>query len=491
MLFNSFEFTLFFPIVIILYFLLPHKFRWVLLLLSSYIFYMAWKPEYIILIIISTLIDYSMSILMEKSSNKRRRKIYLLVSIITNLGLLIVFKYFNFLFDSVSALFANTDITSPVRSFSLLLPMGISFYTFQTLSYSIDVYRKKRKVERHLGYFALYVSYFPQLVAGPIERSDRLIPQLRQKNIFNYDRVKQGMQRMLWGVFQKIIIADTIAIVVETVYSSPKEHTGLSFVIATAIFAVQILCDFAGYTNIAIGCAQIMGIELMENFRQPYFAVSIRDFWSRWHISLSTWFRDYLYIPLGGNRVKKPRYYFNIMVTFLISGLWHGANWTYVFWGGLHGVYSIIEDILSSIRKAIGLKPLIKKPWLKRFVSTTFVVILVGFSWIFFRAENLNDAFYIVSHLIEGAGMWIRPSYIKVICEQINLDFMEVLLPLIFGMIVMIIMWIQKETGKNPYESFNKLPTIIRWIVYIAFTLAIIAQFVLSNNTSQFIYFQF
>ncbi|MCK5129343.1 MAG: MBOAT family protein [Clostridiales bacterium] len=452
---------------------------------------MAWKPEYIILIIISTLIDYSMSILMEKSSNKRRRKIYLLVSIITNLGLLIVFKYFNFLFDSVSALFANTDITSPVRSFSLLLPMGISFYTFQTLSYSIDVYRKKRKVERHLGYFALYVSYFPQLVAGPIERSDRLIPQLRQKNIFNYDRVKQGMQRMLWGVFQKIIIADTIAIVVETVYSSPKEHTGLSFVIATAIFAVQILCDFAGYTNIAIGCAQIMGIELMENFRQPYFAVSIRDFWSRWHISLSTWFRDYLYIPLGGNRVKKPRYYFNIMVTFLISGLWHGANWTYVFWGGLHGVYSIIEDILSSIRKAIGLKPLIKKPWLKRFVSTTFVVILVGFSWIFFRAENLNDAFYIVSHLIEGAGMWIRPSYIKVICEQINLDFMEVLLPLIFGMIVMIIMWIQKETGKNPYESFNKLPTIIRWIVYIAFTLAIIAQFVLSNNTSQFIYFQF
>ncbi len=491
MLFNSYEFIIFFPIVILLYFALPHRFRWVMLLVSSYVFYMAWRAEYIILIIASTLVDYFMSILMDKTENQKKKKAYLFVSLVVNLGLLFVFKYFNFLNETVTNLMLGWGRENPVNNFSLLLPMGISFYTFQTLSYSIDVYKGKRKAERHIGYFALYVSYFPQLVAGPIERSDRLLPQLKMKHIFEYDRARMGLQRMLWGFFQKIVIADTVAVVVNNVYNSPQNFGGLAFIIATLGFALQIYCDFAGYTNIAIGCAQIMGIEIMENFRQPYFAVSIKDFWSRWHISLSTWFRDYVYIPLGGNRVGKVRKHFNVFITFLLSGLWHGANWTFVLWGAIHGFLRVIEDGVASIFRKRNYELMSKKPKLKRILDTIIIFAIVSFAWIFFRANSIGDAFYIVGHLFEGIGNWASPSYLNMIRNDIGLHFISVIVPLLFGLFLMGIMWVVREKGKNPYEVFSRKNVVFRWSVYIILSLIIIFKFALSDTTAQFIYFQF
>lgn len=428
---------------------------------------------------------------MEKEQKKRRRKMFLIISLTINLGLLFIFKYFNFLNETTNNLLASLNINYPVQNFSLLLPMGISFYTFQTLSYTIDVYRGKRKAERHLGYFALYVSYFPQLVAGPIERSDRLLPQLRKKHVFNQEMAKHGLQRMLWGFFQKIVIADTISIVVDTVYNSPQEHSGLAFIIATVAFAIQILSDFAGYSNIAIGCAQIMGIELMENFKQPYFAISIRDFWARWHISLSSWFKDYVYISLGGNRVKRPRYYLNIFITFFLSGIWHGANWTFVIWGSIHGILRIIEDFFGALLKKRNIILMKNSPKIKRVVSTVIVFILICFAWIFFRANTLSDALYIVSNIFNDADNWMNPSYINMIRNDIGLDFISIFLPVVIGTILMILIWISREKGNSGFSKFNSLPLLLRWIFYIIVSLMIIFIFTKSGETAQFIYFQF
>lgn len=337
MLFNSLQFLIFFPIVILLYYLLPHSKRWIFLLLASYYFYMSWNPAYIVLILISTLVDYFAAIKMSEQDNINKRKIYLFFSLFANLGLLFIFKYFNFFNDSVRLLFQSLGVNYGVPSLSLLLPVGISFYTFQTLSYTIDVYRGVTKPERHFGIFAVYVSFFPQLVAGPIERSERLLPQFRVPVIPNENNFSSGMKLMVWGFFKKVVVADNVAIIVNQVYNNVNEYQGLPLIIATFLFAIQIYCDFSGYSDIAIGSARVMGIHLMKNFNTPYFSKSITEFWKRWHISLSTWFRDYVYIPLGGNRVSKPRHYLNLFLTFLISGLWHGANWTFVIWGALHG----------------------------------------------------------------------------------------------------------------------------------------------------------
>jgi len=308
MLFNSLEFLIFLPIVIIVYYILPHKFRWVLLLAASYYFYMAWNPKYIVLIVISTLVDYFAAILMEKQKNKARRKVFLLISLFANLGLLFLFKYFNFANGTMGRIFnLFADKPYPIGSLSLLLPIGISFYTFQTLSYTIDVYRGTRKPERHFGYFALFVTFFPQLVAGPIERSDRLIPQLKIKHKLNYNSTVEALLRIAWGFFKKVVIADRIAVIVNSVYNDLGSFSSIHYIIATVGFAIQIYCDFSAYSDIAIGSAKILGINLMENFKMPYFSASISEFWSRWHISLSTWFKDYLYIPLGGKVFIKDK----------------------------------------------------------------------------------------------------------------------------------------------------------------------------------------
>ena len=392
--FNSFQFLIFFAVVVAFYFSIPQRFRWILLLGASYYFYMCWNTRYVVLIVVSTLSAYHSGIQMGKTKLRSKRRRYLLLSLLINLGLLFSFKYFNFFNDSFRSVFQHYNILYTIPALEVLLPVGISFYTFQVLSYSIDMYRGDGEPEKHLGIFALYVAFFPQLVAGPIERSTHLLPQFHKDKVFDYKRVTDGLKLMLWGFFKKVVIADRLALVVDRVYSEPTRYTGLPLVIATYFFAFQIYCDFSGYSDIAIGGAQVMGYDLMSNFRRPYFSRSVSEFWRRWHISLSSWFRDYLYIPLGGSRVGKPRLGLNLLVTFLVSGLWHGANWTFVIWGALHGSYLVLSTWTASLRGEIStILYLNKFPKVRELVRVMVTFHLVLFAWIFFRADSISDAY--------------------------------------------------------------------------------------------------
>ncbi len=342
MVFNSIHFMIFFPIVVLGYFLITHKYRWIWLLAASLYFYMSWNPKFVILILTTIIITYLSGIGISKADKEKKllkKKMFAIFSVVSNLTILFFFKYFDFVIDSINYLLGMINLKLLTPSFDVLLPVGISFYTFQALSYTIDVYRKENfKVERHLGKYALFVTFFPQLVAGPIERSENLISQFYEEHYFDYQRVKSGLLLMLWGLFEKIVIADRTAIIVNQVYNNLEQYTGFEIVVATIFFAVQVYCDFCGYSDIAIGAARVMGFHLMTNFRQPYFSQSIKEFWRRWHISLSSWLKDYVYIPLGGSRCSRVKKYRNLMITFLVSGLWHGANWTYVAWGGSWGL---------------------------------------------------------------------------------------------------------------------------------------------------------
>lgn len=325
-----------------------------------------------------------------------------MLSIFTNLGILFSFKYFNFVNDSLRALCGAVQIEYSVPDLDVLLPMGISFYTFQTLAYTIDVYRGRLAPASHLGKFALYVTFFPQLVAGPIERAQSLLPQFDQYFDFDTTRIQSGLKQMLWGFFKKLVVADRVAVLVDMVYNTPAQHDGSVLLLATYLFALQIYCDFSGYSDIAIGAAKVLGFDLMENFRTPYLSGSIREFWSRWHISLSTWFRDYLYIPLGGNRVGKWRWYYNLFVVFLISGLWHGANWTFILWGALHGAYLVLAVLFTGFWKRVErLLRLNNAPGFKRVVNVAITFHLAVFAWIFFRANSMNDAFVVLENIVE------------------------------------------------------------------------------------------
>ncbi|MFO7653519.1 MAG: MBOAT family protein [Candidatus Krumholzibacteriia bacterium] len=405
MLFNSLEFLLFFPAVVALYFGMPPRFRWVLLLAASYYFYASWRVEYLSLIIISTVVDYVAGLGLGAATSRKLRRLWLGLSLTTNLGLLFAFKYYGFFSDSLAALSGSLGRDVMFPELQILLPVGISFYTFQTLSYTIDVYNRKRPPERHLGIFAVYVSFFPQLVAGPIERSTSLLPQFRQVHVLEASRVATGLRLILWGFVKKVVIADRLALYVDVVYDDPSSFGGAALITASILFAVQIYCDFSGYSDIAIGTARIMGFDLMTNFRQPYFASSIREFWQRWHISLSTWFRDYVYIPLGGSRNGAVLTYANLLVTFIISGLWHGANWTFVVWGALHGMYLATSNMTSGIRRRfvarthVDAVPGLLPVW--RVFATN---VLVLFGWIFFRANSLDDAFLIIGRIAGGPG---------------------------------------------------------------------------------------
>lgn len=389
MLFNSMAYAIFLPSVFIIYWCIPSKFRWTLLLVASYYFYMMWNPKYVILIAFTTVVSYSCGLLLEKTSSKISRKILVFSALILCLGVLFVFKYYNFTLDTLSHF-----ISFKPRYLKLLLPVGISFYTFQTLSYVIDVSRKKIKAEKNLGIYATFVSFFPQLVAGPIERSENLLPQIKEKHIFNIEATRYGIGLTVWGIYKKVIVADNIAIYVDEVYGNVYNYSGFSLVLATLLFTVQIYCDFSGYSDIATGSAKLLGIELMENFKSPYFSESVKEFWSRWHISLSTWFRDYLYIPMGGNRVKPLRTHFNVVVTFLVSGLWHGASWNFVIWGGLHGVTQVCENALG-IKKKSDRKIL-------SFLRKIPVFLFVAYAWIFFRVDNYQQGIYVTKSLFLG-----------------------------------------------------------------------------------------
>ena len=384
-------------------YLLPaekNKFRNPFLLIASYYFYMNWEPIYAVLILTSTILTYSCGLLVEKySQKKKKQKLFLAISIILNLGIIFIFKYFNFINDSIFKLLSLVGLRWTVPNLNILLPVGISFYTFQAVGYSIDVYRGTIKAERSFLTYALFVSFFPQLVAGPIERAKNLLPQFHVEHQFNADDFIEGIKQMIWGFFMKLCIADCLYPYVDAVYNNIQNHNGLSLILATIFFTFQIYCDFAGYSNIAIGAARIMGFRLMQNFRQPYFAISIKEFWKRWHISLSTWFMDYLYIPMGGNRVNYGRYLLNLMITFIVSGLWHGANWTFVIWGALHGTYLILESLTKQLTNATQNKSIISKV-----ISTTLCFLLVSFAWIFFRANSIEDAFAIVGKIFTEWG---------------------------------------------------------------------------------------
>src|SRR4029079_15792055 len=368
MTFNSLEFVFFFILVSTAYFILPYKHRWFLLLAASCYFYLAFVPIYIFILAFTIIIDYFAGRAIENAQG-RKRKLYLIISLVANIGVLAIFKYYNFLNENLTALLGSFHVKNPAPIIKILLPIGLSFHTFQAMSYTIEVYRGHQNAERHFGIYALYVMFYPQLVAGPIERPGNLLHQFRQRHDFDSGRVASGLSLMLWGFFKKIVIADRLALYVNLVYNDPGQHTGSTFILATIFFAFQIYCDFSAYSDIAIGAAQVMGFKLMTNFRRPYFSSSISEFWTRWHISLSTWFKDYLYVPLGGNRVSRPRLYANLLVTFLVSGLRHGARWTFVVWGALHGAYLIVslatERIRGRARESLGLagRPAVLAVW--------------------------------------------------------------------------------------------------------------------------------
>ncbi len=488
MVFNSVEFLVFFPIVVILYFIIPQKYKWVLLLVASYYFYMAWKPEYILLILFSTIINYYIAIFMEKCNTKNEKKKYLYISLFANLGILFLFKYFNFFSESINAILSFTNLNISVPMVSLLLPMGISFYTFQTLSYTIDVYNEKTKAERHFGIFALYVTFFPQLVAGPIERSEKLLPQFYEEHNFKYDDVTYGLKRMAWGFFKKVIIADRIGIMVNTVYNNPQNYKGLPLIIATLAFGIQIYCDFSGYSDIAIGSARVMGFRLMENFKRPYFSKSISEFWRRWHISLSTWFKDYIYIPLGGNRVKVSRAYLNLFITFLVSGLWHGASWNFIIWGALHGTYLVFGKILSPIRKkVVEFTKIYKIPKVHNIIKMIIVISLVMFAWIFFRANTIYDAMYIVSNLFVNAKNIFNPSEIIRVIFNLGMRPAEVMITI--AVVIVLISTSYLQTKINIITTVSQRPLIIRYGIYYALVMCLIIFAYVGS--SEFIYFQF
>ncbi len=398
MLFNTLSFLLFFPVVCIISFLLRKvAYRNLFLLLASYYFYMNWKPIYALLLLASTVVTYGCGLLLERySDNNGRKKLFLVLTLLFNFGILFIYKYYNFINGSIHDLMYSLGIGWPVPNLNVLLPVGISFYTFMAVGYTIDVYRGQ-KAERNFITYALFVSFFPQVAAGPIGRSYSLLPQFKAPTIFNYDRFMAGVKMMLWGYFLKLCLADRCGIYVDAIFNNVAHHNGGSYLISSLLFTFQIYGDFAGYSLIAIGAAKVMGFQLMENFHMPYFSTSVGEFWHRWHISLSTWFRDYLYIPLGGNRVSKARNYFNLFVTFMVSGIWHGANWTFFCWGSLHGILLCIEKALK-----IGKK---KYTGVSHFLHWLITFILVTICWTIFRANNLSDAIQVVTGIFTSPGI--------------------------------------------------------------------------------------
>ncbi|MBF0441210.1 MAG: MBOAT family protein [Oligoflexales bacterium] len=498
MLFNSFEFFIFFPIVTALYFLLPHRFRVYLLLASSCYFYMAFIPKYIFILFLTILVDYTAGIILSESKNPKIRKAALWGSIVLTCAILFVFKYYNFFNESAEGIARFLGLSYAAPAIKLILPIGLSFHTFQSLSYVIEVFRGNQKPERNFWYYALYVMFYPQLVAGPIERPQNLLHQFREVHFFEYRRVTNGLKLMAWGLFKKVVIADSLGILVDTVYSSPRGYEGIPLIVATIFFAIQIYCDFSGYSNIAIGSAQVMGFNLMTNFDKPYFSKSIGEFWRRWHISLSTWFKDYVYVPLGGNRTGEVRIAVNLMITFLVSGLWHGANWTFIIWGGLNGLYIVVGRqmrILSAkIEKKLGPVP----GWLKPpgFVQVASTFFLINITWIFFRIKNVQDGLWVCQNLTSGLSKalaraanegWSFISSGTFMGYNMGFDnnkFTETIF-----LILMLFVIEQYENPKVLRELFSARSVWVRWPAYLLGTYTVL-YFMLSKK-SQFIYFQF
>ncbi len=494
MLFNSLDFFVFFPIVVLVYFIVPRKIRYIWLLVASYYFYMCWNAEYALLIGVSTLITYISGLFLCKLKKTWLRKLVVAMSFISNLGILVFYKYFDFLLENVNAILSKVDGQLVSNPFDIILPVGISFYTFQALSYTMDVYRGEVEAEKNPLRYALFVSFFPQLVAGPIERSKNLLNQVKkieEIKLWNYNRVVNGLIQMIWGLFQKMVIADRISIFVDSVYQNLHAVGTTETVFAAVGFSIQIYCDFAAYSTIAIGAARVMGFELMENFDTPYFATSIKDFWRRWHISLSSWFRDYLYIPLGGNRKGKCRKYLNTMVTFLVSGLWHGASWNYVIWGGMHGIYQVLGEILAPVRKKINkLLKVNEGVFSYKLGQILFTFSLTTLTWVFFRAENLKEAIYFFERMFTRWNPWV---FFNEGLYKFGLDRIEVNI-LFVALITMFLVELLKYLKNKRLSDFIVEQNLwFRWIVMIGLVVSILVygEYGVNFDSNQFIYFQF
>ena len=481
MLFNSTTFLVFLLIVFVVFWkTTKFSLRWGnnVLLAGSYIFYGWWDWRFLILIIISSSADFIIGNKIFKSNKNRTRNLLLLTSLVINLGMLFFFKYFNFFIDSFKALFTPFGETDQWSTLNIILPVGISFYTFQTLSYTIDIYKRKIEPTQSALTFFTFVAFFPQLVAGPIERAGNLIPQFEKKREFQFSQGTSGLKLMLWGLFKKMVIADQIAVIVNSVYSNPDNFNGWSIIVATFLFGFQIYCDFSGYSDIAIGTARLFGIELMTNFRTPYFATSFRDFWHRWHISLSTWFRDYVYIPLGGNRGTTIKWVRNIILTFTISGLWHGASITFVIWGLLHGLLFAAEHFISPIFKI--------QQKIKNIFGFAIIFILVNFSWLFFRAESWNDAKHLILSIFAKSTA-AKDSLYSLLISMNQFSVQGRVLFFIFPIFILI----EILLGKKEFSTlFSQSSKTLRWGFYYLIVLSILFFGVL-NSAPQFIYFQF
>jgi D-alanyl-lipoteichoic acid acyltransferase DltB (MBOAT superfamily) len=469
MLFNSIDFAIFLPIVFLLYWLVFQnnlKLQNAFILVVSYYFYGSWDWRFLSLIVFSSFVDYFIGIKIFKAKTKKSKKAFLLLSLIVNLGFLGVFKYYNFFVDGFTDAFLLFGKSLNPTTLKIILPVGISFYTFQTLSYSIDIYRNDLKPTKDIISFFAFVSFFPQLVAGPIERASNLLPQFYKPRKFNYNQSIIGFEQILWGLFKKMVVADNLSYYVETIYSNVHGFQGLPLFWATLFFTFQIYCDFSGYSDIAIGTAKLLGFDLMINFNRPYFANGFKDFWIRWHISLSTWFRDYLYKPIGGNRNGRAKTLRNKMITFIVSGFWHGANWTFVIWGTIHGVLSSIIPV-----KKINFSKLIKIP-------LTFVIIV--FTWVFFRANSLNDIIYIFKNIF-------KISFTNGIIGIPTLTYQDFLRNFLF-IFILIVIEANSEFGLLSLKSKMK----IERAVYLKSVVLILMIYIFASIENQeFIYFQF
>lgn len=498
--FNSIDFLIFFPIVLVIYFVAPKKLRNIWLLIASYYFYMSWKAKYAVLIGFSTVVTYVSGLLIDRFEKKNgdeciiNKKMVLLLCIIINISILALFKYGNFALDSIDSILSYLNISTINRRFNIALPVGISFYTFQALGYIIDVYRGDIKAEKNFIKYALFVSFFPQLVAGPIERSKNLLAQINNTSsmkIWNARRVVSGAIMMVWGLFMKMVIADRISIVVDNVFDNYMMYGTTALAIAAIGFAIQIYCDFGSYSMIAIGAAKILGFSLMENFNSPYFAHSIKDFWNRWHISLSTWLRDYIYIPLGGNRKGKIRKYINLLIVFFVSGLWHGANWTYVAWGGLHGIYQIVGDITLKLRRKVGDVLNIKREcfsWNLLKAMTTF--FLVDMAWVLFRSESITDACKYVFRLFSRIDPW---SLHNGLIYSLGLDRVEMNI-LVVSLLLLIFVDLIRYKRSETIDVFLMNQNIwFEWLVIIGLIISIFVygEYGAAFNPVQFLYFAF
>lgn len=485
MLFNSIDFIIFLPIVFFLYWFVVYKnlkYQNLLIVLASYFFYGSWDWKFLILIIFSTVVDYFIGLKLSKEEVLFKRKLLLGLSIVINLGFLGFFKYYNFFIDSFVSTFSFFGVGIEARSLNIILPVGISFYTFQTLSYTIDIYKRKIQPTKDFIMFAAFVSFFPQLVAGPIERAENLLSQFSRPKNFKFINIQFGFIRILWGLFKKVVIADRLAIIVNTTYNAPEDYGGLHFIVATVFFAFQIYCDFSGYSDIAIGTARMFNIKLMENFRTPYFSKSLGEFWRNWHISLSTWFRDYVYIPLGGNKVAKLRWYTNILIVFVVSGFWHGARWTFIIWGAIHGTILILESIFTSVKiknRIINLK----------YINTFKILVtfsITCFAWVFFRANSTQEAFFIINKFVDFS----TPLVANLRGQELyfNQPLWKLMASIALILVLILLEYLIRENKINEIILIQK-SILVRWCVYLTVILTILFFGVFETN--EFIYFQF